>query len=136
MVNVILEKVQVLAIDLRAGEGNTEAALGKTATLQVTPRDAQKLVLATQVGRLSLALRNVEDVSGSSKAIVSTRDLGGGLYIRARPAAAAPQQVAAVSATTSPGVAVAAVPRRPSGPSMTVVRGTTANVEEVQRHGY
>jgi pilus assembly protein CpaB len=136
MVNVILEKVQVLAIDLRAGEGNTEAALGKTATLQVTPRDAQKLVLATQVGRLSLALRNVEDVSGSPRAIVSTRDLGGSLYIRGRPTGgSAPQQVAVVSGVAAPGVAVAAVPRRPSGPTMTVVRGTTSNVEEVQRHG-
>jgi pilus assembly protein CpaB len=76
-------------------------------------------------------------VTGSSRAIVSTRDLGGGLYIRARPTGgAAPHQVAAVSAATLPGVAVAAVPRRPSGPTMTVVRGTTANVEEVQRHGY
>ena len=137
MVNVILERVPVLAIDLRAGEGNSEAALGKTATLQVTPRDAQKLVLATQVGRLSLALRNVEDVSGSSKAMVSNRDLGGGLYIRARPTdGAAPQQVAAVSGAMLPGVAVAPGPRRPSGPTMTVVRGTTSNVEEVQRHGY
>jgi pilus assembly protein CpaB len=137
MVNVILERVPVLAIDLRAGEANSEAALGKTATLQATPRDAQKLVLATQVGRLSLALRNVEDTTGSSRAIVSTRDLGGGLYIRGRPSAnAAPQQVAAVSTATLPGVAVAAVPRRPSGPTMTVVRGTAANVEEVQRHGY
>jgi pilus assembly protein CpaB len=137
MVNVVLEKVQVLAIDLRAGEGNTEAALGKTATLQVTPRDAQKLVLATQVGRLSLALRNVEDVSGSPRAVVSTRDLGGGLYMRARPTAgAAPRQVAVASGVATPGVAAAAVPRRPTGPTMTVVRGTTTNVEEVQRYGY
>jgi pilus assembly protein CpaB len=136
MVNVLLERAQVLAIDLRAGEGNSEAALGKTATLQVTPRDAQKLVLATQVGRLSLALRNVEDVSGSSRAIVSTRDLGGGLYMRARPTGgAAPRQAAAASVATLPGVAVAAVPRRPSGPTMTVVRGTAVNVEEVQRYG-
>lgn len=136
MVDVILEKVQVLAIDLRASEANTEAALGKTATLQVSPRDAQKLVLATEVGRLSLALRNVEDTLGGSTATVSTRDLGGGLYIRARPGAgAAPQQVAAVSGVPANAASAAAAPRRPSGPTMTVVRGTTSNDEEVQRHG-
>lgn len=138
MVNVILEKVQVLAIDLRAGEANTEAALGKTATLQVTPRDAQKLVLATQVGRLSLALRNVEDQVGGSRATITSRDLGGGYVIRARPAAgAAPRQVATVSGVPANSATAAIVaPRRPSGPTMTVVRGTTANVEEVQRYGY
>lgn len=134
MVNVILERVPVLAIDLRNGEASTEAAVGKTATLQVTPRDAQKLVLATQVGRLSLALRNVEDVSGTSRAIVSTRDLGGNLYIGARRTAA-PQQ-AAVASAAGPALSIAAaIQRRPSGPTMTVVRGTTVNVEEVQRHG-
>ena len=138
MTNVILEKVQVLAIDLRAGEANNEAALGKTATLQVTPRDAQKLVLATQVGRLSLALRNVEDTLGGSMATVSTRDLGGGLYMRARPTAgAAPRQMAVAGLPANSAVAAAvAMPRRPSGPTMTVVRGTTSNVEEVQRYGY
>jgi pilus assembly protein CpaB len=141
MTNVILERVQVLAIDLRAGEANTEAALGKTATLQVTPPDAQKLVLATQVGRLSLALRNVEDpVGGTLGRIVSSRDLGGGLYIRGRPTAgAAPQQIAAVAnraANVAPNATIAAQSRRPSGPTMLVVRGTASNVEEVQRHGY
>lgn len=138
MVSVVLERVPVLAIDLRAGEGNTEAALGKTATLQVSPRDAQKLVLATQVGRLSLALRNIEDPAGDASAgargVVTTRDLGGNIVIRGRPTAApmpAPTVIAAAGAT-----AAAAAVRRPSGPTMTVIRGTTVTEEEVRRHGY
>jgi pilus assembly protein CpaB len=139
MVSVVLERVPVLAIDLRAGEAQTEAALGKTATLQVSPRDAQKLVLATQVGRLSLALRNIEDQQGGTAAgargVVTTRDLGGNIVIRGRPTAAAAPAPTVIAAAGSPA-AVAAAIRRPSGPTMTVIRGTTVSEEEVQRHGY
>ena len=139
MISVVLERVPVLAIDLRAGEQNTEAQVGRTATLQVTPRDAQKLVLATQVGTLSLALRNVEDVTGGTRGprgVVTTRDLGGNIVIRGRPAAApaGAAQPTVIAAAGSP-VAAAAV-RRPTGPTMTVVRGTAQSVEEVQRYGY
>jgi len=134
MTTVILESVPVLAIDLRADEQNAEAALGKTATLQANPRDAQKLVLATQVGRLSLALRNVESQDPSGRGTVTTRDLGGGYYIRGRQAA--PAAAAPVLANAGPAQsAVPTAPRRPTGPTMTVVRGTAATTEEVQRHG-
>jgi pilus assembly protein CpaB len=139
MVSVVLERVPVLAIDLRAGEAQTEAALGKTATLQVSPRDAQKLVLATQVGRLSLALRNIEDQQGGAspgaRGVVTTRDLGGNIVIRGRPTAA-PAPAPTVIASAGSPAAVAAAIRRPSGPTMTVIRGTTVSEEEVQRHGY
>jgi pilus assembly protein CpaB len=139
MTSVILESVPVLAIDLRAGEANSEAALGKTATLQANPRDAQKLVLATQVGRLSLALRNIESLDNGSRATVTTRDFGGGYYLRGRSSAPV-QQVQQVRASTpAPAGAVAsataAAPRRPSGPTMVVVRGVEATNEEVQRYG-
>jgi hypothetical protein len=40
-----------------------------------------------------------------------------------------------IAAAGSPA-AVAAAIRRPSGPTMTVIRGTTVSEEEVQRHGY
>jgi pilus assembly protein CpaB len=139
MVSVVLERVPVLAIDLRAGEAQTEAALGKTATLQVSPRDAQKLVLATQVGRLSLALRNIEDQQGGAasgtRGVVTTRDLGGNIVFRGRPAAAPAPAPTVIAAAGLPSAVPAAV-RRPSGPTMTVIRGTTVTEEEVQRHGY
>ena len=134
MVHVILESVPVLAIDLRADEQNAQAAVGRTATLQATPRDAQKLVLATQVGRLSLALRNIESLDNGSRATVTTRDLGGGYYIRGR--STAPAQPGVAVAGGQPSAAVAAVvPRRPNGPTMVVVRGVETTSEEVQRYG-
>ena len=140
MTTTILKNVPVLAIDRRASEKATEPAVGRTATLQVTPDDAQKLTLATQIGRLSLALRNVEDVEGGASRTVTTADLGGGYYIRSRASPAAPaQQPALVYAVPPQGpataAAAAAVPRRFSGPSMTVFRGTESSDEEVQRYG-
>lgn len=134
MTTLILESVPVLAIDLRADEQNAEAAEGKTATLQANPRDAQKLVLATQVGRLSLALRNIESLDNGSRATVTTRDLGGGYYIRGRSTAPAQPSVAVAGGQPSAAVAAAA-PRRPSGPTMVVVRGVETTSEEVQRYG-
>ena len=139
MTSTIMESVPVLAMDLRAGEQNTDAAQSKTATLQVSPQGAQVLALATQVGRLSLALRNVEDQLVARRRTVTTRDLGGAFYIPARrtgggsPAPQAAPVFVSASATAAP--AAVSIPRRPSGPTMTVIRGTTATTEEVQRYG-
>jgi pilus assembly protein CpaB len=59
---VILNNVRVLAIDQapREKEGQN-AVLGKTATLEVTPDDAEILARARQSGTLSLALRSIAD---------------------------------------------------------------------------
>jgi len=139
MTSTIMESVPVLAMDLRAGEQNTDAAQSKTATLQVSPQGAQVLALATQVGRLSLALRNVEDQLVSRRRTVTTRDLGGAFYIPARRTGggtAAPQAAPVfVSASATAAPAAVSIQRRPSGPTMTVIRGTTATTEEVQRYG-
>lgn len=138
MTSTILENVQVLAVDLRAGEKDTEAAESKTATLLVDPVGAQKVALATQVGRLSLALRNAESLAGATRRTVTPRDLGGaGYYIRARSSAPV-QQVQAVRAyAPAPAGAGGSAPvsRRPSGPTMVVVRGVETTNEEVQRYG-
>lgn len=59
----ILRDVRVLAID-QAGQEQPEggtAMVGKTATLELSPRDAETLVAAEASGRLSLILRSVKD---------------------------------------------------------------------------
>jgi len=135
MTTVVLDNVQVLAVDLRASEQNTDPSESKTATLMVHPEGAQRLALATQIGRLSLALRNVEDPGTGARRVVTSRELGGGLFIPARRSSgsAAPQVRSAAVASPS---AQAAAPPRPSGPGMTVVRGTDTSFVGVQRHGY
>ena len=138
MTTVVVANVQVLALDLRTGEQNTEAAESKTATILVTPEGAQKIALATQIGRISLALRNVEDTTAPTRRVVTTRDrdLGGGLYMPARDNAPAPApQAPRTVASVAPATGAQAAPQRPAGPSMNVYRGTESSFEEVQSNG-
>ncbi|NTZ41957.1 Flp pilus assembly protein CpaB [Altererythrobacter sp. SALINAS58] len=148
---VVLENVQVLAVDQTANESETAPAVGKTATVQTDIYGAQKLTLANKLGSLSLALRNVEDQMLGGSGTVLPRDLGGrGLFIPARrsgasaPAAApAPQTVVYAEPRSTPTrgsqaasqPAAAVAPRRPTGPTMQVVRGTENEEVEVNRYG-
>jgi pilus assembly protein CpaB len=64
----IMSNVRVLAIDQTVEEKNGQkVVVGKTATLEVTPRQAEQLQLAHQLGTLSLALRSLVDASSSAK---------------------------------------------------------------------
>jgi len=56
--DVILQNIVVLAIDQLTDEQREQPQVARTATVEATPEEAQKLALATQVGNLSLALRN------------------------------------------------------------------------------
>jgi pilus assembly protein CpaB len=132
MADIVLSAVPVLGIDQVADEKNTNPAVGKTATLQVDTMGAQKLALATQMGVLSLALRNVADQDVGFARTVTGRDLSNSrLYIPAKGqgggAVVAPQRVAYSGRPAS-----ASLPPRRSGPSMTVVRGGVATDYEVQ----
>ncbi|WP_336985677.1 Flp pilus assembly protein CpaB [Altererythrobacter aquiaggeris] len=145
MTSVVLENVQVLAVDRRSNEGNTEVVVSKTATLQVDQRGAQKLALAVDVGRLSLALRNVENQTVGTYATVTTRDLGGSGIFMAGQREPAPVQASAPvyvyppqgagPPSSAPRASTATVRQRPSGPTMTVTRGTETTNTEVQRYG-
>lgn len=59
--DVLLESVRVLAVDQLANENKNDPVVAKAATIEVTPEQAQKLALASQVGTLSLALRGTVD---------------------------------------------------------------------------
>jgi pilus assembly protein CpaB len=71
--SVILANVRVLAIDQAPKEKDGQnAVLGKTATLEVTPSDAETLARAHQSGTLSLTLRSIAD--GKTTKVVETAD--------------------------------------------------------------
>ena len=132
MTDVVLQAVPVLGIDLISDDKQTKPAIGKTATLQVTTMQAQKLALATKIGALDLALRNVADQVPGSARTVLPRDLtAGNYYIRSRNTApaAVPAPAAAALAKLPAGVFA---PAR-TGPSMTVVRGINPTQYEVRR---
>lgn len=60
----ILTNVRVLAIDQTVEEKNGQrVVVGKTATLEIAPRQAESLTQARQLGTLSLALRSLLDAS-------------------------------------------------------------------------
>jgi pilus assembly protein CpaB len=138
MTDVIMQAVPVLATDQIASEQDTAPKVSKSATLQVDLMGAQKLALSTQLGALSLALRNVADQSQGARRTVTQRDVSNSrLFIRART-----NNAAARSNTMLPPVPVptlaggpVALPPRPMGPSMTIVRGTKTTQEELIR-GY
>jgi len=73
--DVILQNVTVLGIDQLSSENTEEPIVGKSATFEVTPEDAQKLALASQVGTLSLALRNYATLESEKVKQIAARDL-------------------------------------------------------------
>lgn len=74
--DVILQNVTVLGIDQMSSETTHEPLLGRSATFEVTPEQAQKLALATQVGSLSLALRNYATLQTEKTEQIEAGDLG------------------------------------------------------------
>ena len=74
--DVILQNVTILGIDQVSSETIEEPVLGKSATFEVTPEQAQKLALAVQVGTLSLALRNYAALEDEQVRQIETGDLG------------------------------------------------------------
>lgn len=75
--DIILQDVRVLAIEetFRAptGDDADDPITGDTATLELTPRDAETLALADELGDVTLALRGVEREATAAKASSSAR---------------------------------------------------------------
>jgi pilus assembly protein CpaB len=71
----VLSNIKVLAIDQQvSAEKDRQSVIGATATLAVTPKEAEVLALAKASGSLSLTLRSYADVGGSSGIIKHTPD--------------------------------------------------------------
>ena len=55
----VLSDIRILALDQRTDDVDSERVVAKTATLEVTPQQAEAVTLAQQLGTLSLALRPI-----------------------------------------------------------------------------
>ena len=55
----LLTNLRVLAVDQRADDQNKEVVVAKTATLEVTPKQAETIAVATELGNLSMSLRSL-----------------------------------------------------------------------------
>jgi pilus assembly protein CpaB len=53
----VLEDIRVLAIDQNTKDGNEKPSVGKTVTFEVTPKQAEGVAVAAELGKLSLSLR-------------------------------------------------------------------------------
>jgi pilus assembly protein CpaB len=67
--DLLLQDVKVIAVDQIASEQKDRPTVAKAVTLEVTPYDAQKISLATNLGHLSLILRK----AGDSNVVVDRR---------------------------------------------------------------
>ena len=79
---LVLQNVRVLGVDLNADLASNKPANPTTATLEVTVPDAQKLAVAGDLGKLSLALRK----TGSTE-IAQTAPMRGSALLGGVPAA-------------------------------------------------
>jgi pilus assembly protein CpaB len=76
----ILSNVRIMAIDQSIQEKDGQkVVVGKTATLALTPGQAETLALAQRLGSLSLALRSVTDAKGDGP--TSEEKPGGGVDV-------------------------------------------------------
>ena len=121
---ILLQHVRVLAIDQLASERQEHPTVAKAVTLEVTQDQAQKILLASNIGKLSLILRQPEEVSVEPSRRVTEADLSPAFaknideMVKARPAAAP----VATQPVRRPNTATVAVIRNMKREDYTVMR--------------
>jgi pilus assembly protein CpaB len=76
--NLLLQNIKVIAVDQVASEQKEKPSVAKAVTLEVTPSQAQKVALATEIGTLSLILRQPNETDVVRHDRVTELDLSGG----------------------------------------------------------
>jgi pilus assembly protein CpaB len=114
--DILLQQVKVLAVDQLASERQEQPTVAKAVTLEVTPEQAQKVLLATNIGKLSLILRQPGEKNPQSNRRVTERDLGEDFAKAATPAPL-------VARPSEPAPTPMKVVMRPETVTVTVVHG-------------
>ena len=65
LTSTIIHNIPVLAVDTNTSAGNPRGEAPATVTLQVTPAQAQELILATERGSIRLTLRSPDDIQAT-----------------------------------------------------------------------
>ena len=108
--DVILQYAKVLAIDQITGERPEQPTIAKAVTLEVSSEEAQKILLATNVGRLTLMLRQPAEANAEPVHRVTENDLGG------PPKPVAPPPAPAVHVQVPPPPPPPPPPPKPAAP--------------------
>ncbi len=107
-----LSNVRVLAIDQTIDDQTDEPRVAKTATMEVTPKQAEVLAVADDIGRIALSLRSLAKDEAELRRIVER-----GEVIEGGPPSRAKSYTRDAEASALVGF---------RGPQMTVVRGGTS----------
>src|SRR3546814_590651 len=121
--DVLLQNVKVLGIDQDASQEKDKPSVAKAVTLEVSPQQAQKLALASQLGTLALMLRNLGDAEPETVKTITTRDLSVGEANNPPAVAEVPKK--------APVKIIAKAKEDPLS-AVRIVRGTAATSYEVQ----
>jgi pilus assembly protein CpaB len=116
--DILLQNVLVRGIDQEANERKEKPTVVKAVTVEVTPADVQKLTLGSNIGTLSLALRNLASSQEVASHSLSVKDL--------QPDPGPP---AASPAPASP------TPRPATAQHIEIVRGTESTSYAVKHDG-
>jgi len=106
----VLENIKVLAVDQTARTDDNKPVIVRAVTLEVTPKEAEKLMTETNRGSIQLALRNPKDVTPSMT----------------------PEPMVASKPVPVRRPVVRARTVRPSGATVTVIRGTDTSQTKVR----
>jgi pilus assembly protein CpaB len=71
----IVRNLRVLAVDQRVDDTSTEAKVGRTATLEVTPKLVEKIAVAQTIGSLSLSLRSIADSAAELERAIASGEV-------------------------------------------------------------
>ncbi|WP_260928613.1 Flp pilus assembly protein CpaB [Novosphingobium sp. 9] len=163
----ILRNVRVLATDQstenETEDGKTVVHAFQTVTLEVTPRIAEKVAVAQELGQLSLSLRSIQDSSGEFEKMLADGDVKvpdgaspkqedalmrnamsqpmdskssyvtGGDVSRFQRSSMPQMAPRQQMAVAGPAVAGPVAPTRPAGPVVHVTRGKTTTDEPVSK---
>ena len=130
---IVVQGARVLAVGQTSDTSTSEPAIVKSATIEVTPAEAQKITLAQTFGTLHLALRATGDESRVPLQTANAFDTFG-----MRPPAESGGGSAPASAQSAPragsGGSAPTQPRpSPGGTEVRIVRGTETSVYQVPK---
>jgi pilus assembly protein CpaB len=121
---VILQNVKVLAVDQLAGQQPDKATvLAKAVTLESTADQAQKVLLATNIGRLSLILRQPGEGHSEASRRITEKDLS------SVPPPPPPPKVETVAQAPAPSVV-----REPDTANVSIIHGLKREEYTVRRY--
>lgn len=119
LTDTIISGVRVVGIDQRVSTGATEVVVPQTATLEVTPAQAEAIAGAAELGKLSLSLRSVAS---------SADELAEGMVA---PWQDRPERPSRVAAALKSDWKPRSAPQIEALPTVEVVRGLTVSVESI-----